>query len=302
MSLTVKSSLLVYMRGDMEPDQALLPQPLVDNIMREDDMMLLVQAVRNGNPDLYTNHSDEEMIHFLKPHRIKAYETASVVEAIIAEFSGAAGLDIDGIPLFKSAEAVDHHWATASKHLSCMQEFSPSKEDRSSMREDMAIHEGSTVHMNGSLASYTWTLEDATRESRSPTFEAGDHEWTLFILPTNRDSRRHLGVFLGMKSGNSAIVMARRYLGHRIAFGCEESSEGLEGPSLQSLRGDYRLLDDIDREGNILHNKKYIREVRKPVLLRPKKSDSSEIDKYLGDGRKEGADDVVEKRGEAGVR
>eukprot|EP00058_Branchiostoma_floridae_P001212 XP_002586700.1 hypothetical protein BRAFLDRAFT_105506 [Branchiostoma floridae] len=37
------------------------------------DDMMLVQAVRNGNPDLYTNHSDEEMIHFLKPYQIKAY-------------------------------------------------------------------------------------------------------------------------------------------------------------------------------------------------------------------------------------
>lgn len=48
-------------------------------------------------------------------------ETASVVEAIIAEFKGPAGLDIDGIHLFKSAEAVDAHWTNASKHLSCMQ-------------------------------------------------------------------------------------------------------------------------------------------------------------------------------------
>jgi len=36
-------------------------------------MMLLVQAVRNGNPDLCANHAEEEMIHFLKPHQVKAY-------------------------------------------------------------------------------------------------------------------------------------------------------------------------------------------------------------------------------------
>ena len=47
--------------------------------------------------------------------------TTSVVEAIIAKFKGPAGLDIDGIHLFKSAEAVDAHWTNASKHLSCMQ-------------------------------------------------------------------------------------------------------------------------------------------------------------------------------------
>lgn len=48
-------------------------------------------------------------------------ETASGMESIIAEFKGPAGLDIDGIHLFKSTEAVDAHRATASKHLSCMQ-------------------------------------------------------------------------------------------------------------------------------------------------------------------------------------
>ncbi|XDV26692.1 hypothetical protein PO909_030333, partial [Leuciscus waleckii] len=49
-------------------------------------------------------------------------ETASAIESIITEFKGPAGLDIDGIHLIKSAQAVDSHWATASKHLSCMQD------------------------------------------------------------------------------------------------------------------------------------------------------------------------------------
>lgn len=48
-------------------------------------------------------------------------ETASTIESIIAELKGPAGLDIDGIHLFKSTQAVDAHWATASKHLGCMQ-------------------------------------------------------------------------------------------------------------------------------------------------------------------------------------
>ncbi|TKS64932.1 LINE-1 retrotransposable element ORF1 protein [Collichthys lucidus] len=50
-----------------------------------------------------------------------AVETALVIESIIAEFRGPAGLDIDGIHLFKSTEAVDAHWTIASKHLCCMQ-------------------------------------------------------------------------------------------------------------------------------------------------------------------------------------
>ncbi|XP_027887468.1 uncharacterized protein LOC114153264 [Xiphophorus couchianus] len=99
-----------------------------------DDMMLLIQAVRQGNLELYSRLSDEDMMAFLKPHQIRSYvrritrgveETASAIESIIAELKGPAGLDIDGIHLFKSAQAVDAHWATASKHLSCMQVGKP---------------------------------------------------------------------------------------------------------------------------------------------------------------------------------
>ncbi|KAM8725844.1 uncharacterized protein AB9X84_002520 [Acanthopagrus schlegelii] len=98
----------------------------------KDDMMLLGKAVRSGNQELYATYSDEEMISFLKPCQIRSYdrlitrgvdETASVIKSIIAEFKETAGLDIDGIHLFKSTEAVDAHWATASKHLSCMQVY-----------------------------------------------------------------------------------------------------------------------------------------------------------------------------------
>ncbi|CAL8324430.1 unnamed protein product [Merluccius merluccius] len=93
------------------------------------DMMLLVQAVRFGNPEMYDRYTDQEMMAFLKPHQVRSYvrritrgvvETAMVMESILAEFRGPAGLDIDGIHLFKSPEAVDAHWA--SKHLSCMQD------------------------------------------------------------------------------------------------------------------------------------------------------------------------------------
>ncbi|XP_052459093.1 uncharacterized protein LOC128017688 [Carassius gibelio] len=57
---------------------------------------------------------------WIQPYWTK--ETALVIESILAEFQGPAGLDIDGIHLFKSPEAVDAHWVVASKHLSCMQD------------------------------------------------------------------------------------------------------------------------------------------------------------------------------------
>ncbi|PIK38265.1 hypothetical protein BSL78_24885 [Apostichopus japonicus] len=95
----------------------------------EEDILLLFRAIRNGNV-IYSQYSDEQMLPFVKPHQLKSYvrritrgveESACAIEAILQEFKGPAGLDIDGIPLFKSTEAVDAQWATASKHLSCMQ-------------------------------------------------------------------------------------------------------------------------------------------------------------------------------------
>ena len=47
--------------------------------------------------------------------------TVNAVEAILEEFKGPAGLDIDGIHLFKTSQAVDMHWTVASKHIACMQ-------------------------------------------------------------------------------------------------------------------------------------------------------------------------------------
>ncbi|XP_030835095.1 uncharacterized protein LOC115921619 [Strongylocentrotus purpuratus] len=96
-----------------------------------DDMKLLISAIRHGDHDKFSSISDADMLSFVKPYQAASYvrrvtrgvqESAAAVEHILSELKGPAGLDIDGIPLFKSIEAVDAHWATASKHLSCMQD------------------------------------------------------------------------------------------------------------------------------------------------------------------------------------
>ncbi|XP_071957785.1 uncharacterized protein [Antedon mediterranea] len=97
----------------------------------KDDMLKLVGAVRNSNEELYSQYSDQQMMYFVKPYQLKSYVrritrgvevSAVTIEVILQEFKGPAGLDIDGVHLFKSLEAVDAYWATASKHLSCMQD------------------------------------------------------------------------------------------------------------------------------------------------------------------------------------
>ena len=39
----------------------------------KEDMQRLIEAVRNGNKDLYSKYTDSEMIAFLKPYQIKSY-------------------------------------------------------------------------------------------------------------------------------------------------------------------------------------------------------------------------------------
>ncbi|XP_033120856.1 uncharacterized protein LOC117119980 [Anneissia japonica] len=95
------------------------------------DMDQLIKAVRNGNQEMFSKYSDMDMITYVKPHQRKSYvrritrgveESVCSIEAILKQFKGPAGLDVDGIPLFKSSEAVDAYWKKTSKHISCMQD------------------------------------------------------------------------------------------------------------------------------------------------------------------------------------
>ena len=37
------------------------------------DMLLLIDAVRKGNEEMYSKYSDQEMISYVKPHQLKSY-------------------------------------------------------------------------------------------------------------------------------------------------------------------------------------------------------------------------------------
>ncbi|KAI8503024.1 lens induction in camera-type eye [Branchiostoma belcheri] len=63
---------------------------------------------------------------------------------------------------------------------------------------------------------------------------------------------------------------------------------------VRATEEDFRLLADKDRKGNIQHDKKrIIAEARRPCLLRPQKSATSEMAQYLVGGTGEDADDVA---------
>lgn len=54
-----------------------------------EDMMLLVQAVRLGNSEMYDRYTDQEMMAFLKPHQVRSYVrrvTHGVVVSVVFIF------------------------------------------------------------------------------------------------------------------------------------------------------------------------------------------------------------------------
>ena len=94
------------------------------------DLQQLIAAVRAGDPALYGDCDDFQMLAHLKPDQLRKYvrrvtrvpqEMADTMEHILQEFKGPAGRDVEGIGLFKSDEAVDAQWAISMRHLECMQ-------------------------------------------------------------------------------------------------------------------------------------------------------------------------------------
>ena len=94
------------------------------------DLQLLIRAVRSSDAK-YQALSDSEMHRYLKKSQLQSYVrrftrgehvTFAAVERLLNELKGPAGLDSEGIPLFKSHKVVDEHWAIAQTHLSCMQD------------------------------------------------------------------------------------------------------------------------------------------------------------------------------------
>ena len=92
------------------------------------DVDALIAAYKTQ--DEFKDMSNLEVMNQLSDHHLATYArrvtrgatiSADEVEAVLVEFKGPAGLDTEGIPLFKSDEDVDMHWANAIQHLECIQ-------------------------------------------------------------------------------------------------------------------------------------------------------------------------------------
>ncbi|ESO87510.1 hypothetical protein LOTGIDRAFT_166390 [Lottia gigantea] len=95
------------------------------------DLNLLIRAVRAGSPALQTIPESEiintyitrkQLQHHVRRITVGVQETYNLVSAAISELKTAAGFDSNGIPLFKSDEAIDEVWDNQQKHIECLQD------------------------------------------------------------------------------------------------------------------------------------------------------------------------------------
>ncbi|KAL7826271.1 hypothetical protein SRHO_G00340090 [Serrasalmus rhombeus] len=96
------------------------------------DLELLIKAVRAKDLPALKCVSDEDVVrryisreqlkHHVRRVTLGVQETFRLVHLAIEELKGPAGLDENGVSLFKTPEAIDEMWAAQQRHLECIQD------------------------------------------------------------------------------------------------------------------------------------------------------------------------------------
>ena len=118
-------------RTDSHPKYAIFKSALSGVVFayNRGDLDLLIKAVRAGSPNSYEGMTDSDIMkrisryqlqHYVR--RVTAQQTYTLVDAAIEELKGDAGLDENGISLFKSPESINNVWDRQKKHLECLQD------------------------------------------------------------------------------------------------------------------------------------------------------------------------------------
>ncbi|PIK48555.1 hypothetical protein BSL78_14580 [Apostichopus japonicus] len=125
----------VHLSGtDHHPKYALFKSALSAAVFayHNGDMAVLVKAIRAGSRNGYENLPDGQIIakyvskddlkHFVRRVTVGAQATFAQVQNTIDVLTGPAGLDENGISLFKDKDAIHQDWTTQQKHLECIQD------------------------------------------------------------------------------------------------------------------------------------------------------------------------------------
>ena len=156
-------------RTDSHPKFAVFKSALAGALFayNKSDMELLVKAVRAGSENGYNDKTDADIIQqHISNETIKHHvrritqgnmETFRLVEHAIEVLKGDAGLDENGIPLFKSNDAIDEIWMCQQRHLECIQdppEMSMYRIAKLSVKNGIQIPYYTCVRGNNSLEGF----------------------------------------------------------------------------------------------------------------------------------------------------
>ncbi|XP_076841988.1 uncharacterized protein LOC143486080 [Brachyhypopomus gauderio] len=96
------------------------------------DLERLIEAVRAKDLATLKSLSNEDIVrlyisrqqlkHHVRRVTLGAQETFRLIHLAIEELKGPAGLDENGVSLFKTPEAIDEMWAAQQRHLECIQD------------------------------------------------------------------------------------------------------------------------------------------------------------------------------------
>ncbi|KAJ8049091.1 hypothetical protein HOLleu_01675 [Holothuria leucospilota] len=110
-------------RTDHHPKYALFKSALSAAVFayNRKNTALLIKAITEGSPNRYEGLSNDDLKHFVRRVTVGALETYVWVQNAIDCLKGAAGLNENGLSLFKDDDAIHQVWDGRQKHLECIQ-------------------------------------------------------------------------------------------------------------------------------------------------------------------------------------
>ncbi len=121
-------------RTDAHPKYAVFKSALSGALFayNKADLDVVMASIRAGLPQPCKLSDDDLMAQYVTKRHLRhhvrhvtvgAQETSGRVELADEELKGPAGLDENGIPLFKSDKAIDEVWERQKRHLECIQDL-----------------------------------------------------------------------------------------------------------------------------------------------------------------------------------
>ncbi|KAI8517559.1 hypothetical protein Bbelb_035760 [Branchiostoma belcheri] len=147
--------------------------------------------------------------------------------------------------------------------------------------------QGGRLTQKGPIDVFSWHVTDITRVSTSNTFTTRHHTWDLCTLPSDRNHRNYLGVFLRLREGHPTVVYARVMAGAGPGsavepFRFEPRGRGLKTTKAQSNKGVVMDSTEFSRiKAYLIESKEYPQDVKTSAA---KKGFKKKVNKFVLEG------------------